>query len=222
VEALAPIPGLVTAFHQMTEALNALCRTRKRRVTVTCQSANLLSGETGAYVPVSFVEAQAPIQGPVTAFQRMMAALDALSQTRKNRVPVTCPNANSLSGENGVCALASFVEVLVPIPGLVIAFLQMTAATGAPCQTRKRKVPVTCQSASLQSGESGAYVPVSFVMALAPIPEPVTVFLLMTAAMDALCQMRRRRVPATCQLATGPIGESGANVQAQIAARLAP
>ena len=55
---------------RMTTALDALFQTRKSRVPATCRSASLQNGENGAYVLVSFVEALAPIPGPVTAFQR--------------------------------------------------------------------------------------------------------------------------------------------------------
>ena len=53
---------------RMMVALDALCQMRKSRGPVTCQSANLLSGETGAYVQENSVEAQAPIPGLVTVF----------------------------------------------------------------------------------------------------------------------------------------------------------
>ena len=52
----------------MMAALNALCQTKKSRVIVTCQSANLPHGENGAYVPENSVEALAPIPGLVTVF----------------------------------------------------------------------------------------------------------------------------------------------------------
>ena len=51
-------------------AMNVLCQTRRSRVPVTCQSVNLLNGENGAYVLVSFVEALAAIPGLVIVFLR--------------------------------------------------------------------------------------------------------------------------------------------------------
>ena len=43
----------------------------------------------------------------------------------------------------------------------------------------------------------------------------------MTAALDAPCQMRKSKVPATCQSATGASGESGPSAGARSAGKLA-
>merc|ERR1712039_1140139 len=68
---------------------------------------------------------------------------------------------------------------------------------------------VTCLSAHSQNGENGEHVLAIFVTALGPTLGLVTVSLRMMAAMDARCQMRKSRVPVTCQPAPGLTGENG-------------
>lgn len=223
---------LVTAFLQMMVSSLVVRQLMKRERNAICLNAPTLSGEIGQNVPENIVvpiQREIPMRGIgaelVTAFLMMMVSLPAVKQLMKRGRNVICLNALTLTGENGLNVQENSVELGKLAPGQEheIAFLQMMVSITAPgeIEQMRKKAPVTCLSAHSQNGENGEHVLASFVTALGPTLGLVTVSLRMMAAMDARCQMRKSRVPVTCQRATGLIGESGVCAEAQTVGRQA-